>query len=397
MRRGEKWQDRVLHLAGAVPEPSGAAALVANTMGRVIFNVNAPRVRKQDVADLDAWIDEFPAARAGQLLWLVGECFPAYRMLDDGGIVWDVFSPAEVEAEGGKILKVKGVSGKAVPLGGEWKWFRLWKPDPAFRFRAWSAHRALLDVLEAMYVHQLADTAVATSRLAGAGILYWPTSLPSIPVKDGRPEEGSREYLQQKLSEAMTDSIANRGSMDAIVPLVFFADPSLEGDHKPEHVLLERPDDAAAFASRMNAYAQRYARGVELPIESVQGMGPANHWTAWVIKEDKWRFYIAPLAELVSEALERNFVQPILMENGYAKDVVDGAGVVADGTELISKPDKSDRAIRLAQLGGFMNREAVLRETGFNPETDVYDGPEPVEEGPRLSELPVEFRDTSPA
>lgn len=387
-RRSQEWQKRVLHLAGAIPEPSGAGALVRNSMNMVSLEVvGPPDPIKEAIEDA---ISGFDMGRAGELIWLVGETYPVWYQ-DGDEIVWDIHSPVEFKAEKGKPAKHYRMSdGKEEILPSGHKWYRNWQPDPARRSEAWSAHRALLDVMEAMYLHQRADTTVAKSRLAGAGILYWPTMLPSMPLRDGRPEEGSQEELQAHLSKAMTDSINDRDGLDAIVPMIVFGDPTTGENQKPDHILFERPDDAGAFASRMKAYRERYATGVELPIEAVTGVGAANHWTAWVVKEDQWRYYLSPLADIITRGLERNFAKPLARELGYSGPVK----VLANGKALIAKPDRTDAAIRLAQLGGYLSDEAVLREAGFNPETDMGSGQR--ESNGRLKELPVQFRDTSP-
>jgi hypothetical protein len=358
-------------------------------MSKIVLKVEGP---PEPIARrIEESLSGFPMGRAGELIWLVGECFPAWQTAGDQ-IEWDVHSPVEIEiGSAGNPTKHIAKSGKMEPMPADMKWFRLWQPSPSKRYESWSVNKSQLDTLEAMYLHQLADTSVATSRLAGAGILYWPTNLPSLPLRDGRPEPGSQEELQEQLSKAMTDSITDRRGADAVVPLVVFGDPTTGENQKPEHVLLERPDDAEAFERRMAAYRQKYATGVELPVESVQGVGTANHWTAWVVKEDKWRFYLAPLANIIVDALTRNYAAPVAREFGYMGPVK----VVADGTALISKPDKTDAAIRLAQLGGFLSDEAVLENTGFDPVKDKGTGIR--ESNGRLQELPVSYRDTSPS
>lgn len=392
-KRQERWQERVLELATSVPEPSGAIALIENTLNRVIFRIEG-KIRAGDQKALEKSLNAFDKGRAGMLLWLVGECYPVWRPNELGEIEWEVNSPSEVVAETNRPLKILGSDDKPRLLHSSERIYRLWRRHPKKKYMAWSPHQGLVDVLEAMYLHQLSDTAVATSRLAGAGILYWPTDLPDLPLKDnGRPERGSQQELQEQLTAAMMQSISNRNSSDAVVPLVVFGDPTLGDNFKPEHILLERPDDAKAWSERMETYTKRYARGVELPIESVQGMGPANHWTAWVIKEDKWRFYILPIAEAITGSLSKNFLRPALKELGYSMDIIKDAKVIADGSALIEKPDKSDAAIRLAQLGGYLSDEAVRRETGFNEE-DAGDG-ERAADKTRLQELPVNFRNGS--
>ena len=393
-RRGVHWQRRVLGLVSVVPEASGAGALVENSLNRIVFRVGG--VSESDAQTLESYLDTFPIGRAGMLIWYVGECFPVFKFVEDD-LKWDVLSPVEFNPpKRDTPAKMRDENGKWVEMPADMRWFRTWKPDPAIRYRPWSVHRALIDLLESMYLHQHADTAVAMSRLAGAGILWWPSNLPRMGLRDGVPEIGSQEELQMMLQEAMKQSIADRGKDEAFVPLVVFADPSGGDEQAPKHVLLERPDDAAAYKQRMEAYRGRYATSVELPVESVQGMGPANHWTAWVVKEDKWRFYLSPLAELLSVSLTNNVIKPIAEKLGIEGNPY----VIADGEALIAKPDKTDAAIRMFQLGGLSN-EAALEATGFAAE-DKPDEDERAKmletrkASPRVQELPVESRDTRP-
>lgn len=391
------WQNRVLKLVSGVPEASGAGALVRNSMSKITLEVVGEMVDGVDTmppdvkSKIEKALSSFEIGRAGQLIFFVGEMFPAWKFnIDTNEIEWQVFSPAEFQVEQGKPAKILNNSDKFVDLPPGLVWYRTWEADPSNRNKSWSPHKSLIDLLEAMYLHQLADTAVATSRLAGAGILYWPTNLPSLPLKDGRPEEGSQEELQMQLSKAMTDSINERNGADAIVPMVVFGDTN-DQNQKPEHILLERPDSATNFAARMVAYRERYATGVELPVESVTGIGAANHWTAWVVKEDKWRFYLAPIADVITKGLTRNFAKPFAQQLGYDGPI----NVVANGKALIAKPDRTDAAIRLAQIGGFLNDEAVIREAGFDPTKDAGTGIR--ESNGRLKDMPVSFRDTSPS
>lgn len=397
LRRSEQWQARVLQLATNIPESSGAIALIHNTMSMVDLTVTG--MKKPDTAVVEAMLAKFDLGRAGMLEWLVGEYYPSWTIdPTTKEIEWDIYSPVELRVKNQRDAQILSANDKYLPLDASAKWYRTWKPDPAKRFMAWSPHKGMVDLMDAMYVHQLADTAVATSRLAGAGILYWPTNLPSMPLKDGYPEPGSQEELQAMLTKAMMDTIDNRNSADAVVPVIAFGDIDQAG-MEPKHILLERPDNSHAFAERMNQYATRYARGVELPIEAVQGIGQANHWTAWVIKEEKWKFYIYPIVNNAAKGLQKNFVLPMAKILGYSEEDMKKIKVVPDGSRLIEKPDKSDAAIRLAQLGGFLSDDAVLIETGFDPATEAASVDEKAaaaaKNAARIQQMPAQYNEQS--
>lgn len=395
--RNEKWQEKILALTSSVPEPSGASAVIRSTLDKCKLVIEAD-ITEGERQEIQRQIDGFQTGRAGQLIWLVGECFPSWEEDEDGSVNWTTYSPVELKLDSNKIAKVSGLNNQDYVLTNPW--YRTWQPDIAYHLKSWSAHKSLVDVLESMYFHQLAETTVATSRLAGAGILFIPTDLPNLPLRDGRPEEGSQQELQEVLSNTMMQSITERDSSGAVVPLVMFGE---EASQKPEHVLLERPDDAHAYTERMNGMAQRYARGVELPIESTMGMGPANHWTAWIIREDKWLEYVKPIGDLLADSLTRNRLKPILRQLGKDKEVVRKAKILIDGRELITKSDLTEPAIKLAQIGGLISDEAILRATGFDPAKDKFDanadnGPNSKKDGggTRLEALPAQFRDNKP-
>lgn len=391
LRRQQKWQERVLVYADSVPEVSHASDFVAKTTGRVMIEVQDGSPANEAV--IANQLEHFPLGRAGELVFLVGECLVMFKYdRMESHTVWKVLAPGEYQIpERNKPLKIKGKSGRMEEVGPEWRYFRIWDPCRRDRFAATSPHRAMLDLLESMYVHQLADAAIATSRLAGAGILFLPNDLaPSMPrTSSGRPEPGSMEEIIENLSGAMVESLRNRSSEDAYVPFMLTGDG--EYGAMIRHILMERADDADAFASRMEEYAKRYGRSVPLPMEVVTGMGPANHWTAWKVDENTWSYYLAPLVDLILSALNEKFADPLAATLGDP-----GATVTlhADPKNVIAKPDRTDAAIRARQLG-ILSAEATLRAAGFDPVADIEPDTSMHREGGRLEELPSRFRDSA--
>lgn len=391
LRRQQKWQERVLVYADSVPEVSHAADFVAKTTAKVHILVEDGS--PQNVAVIAKQLKHFPMGRAAELIFLVGECLVMFRYkAEESHTVWKVLAPGEFEIpQRNKPLKIKGKSGKMGEVGPEWRYFRIWDPCRRDRYAATSPHRAMLDLLESMYVHQLADAAIATSRLAGAGILFLPNDLaPSMPrTESGRPEPGSMEELIENLAQAMVESLRDRTSEDAFVPFMMTGDG--EFGAMIRHILMERADDADAFASRMEEYAKRYGRSVPLPMEVVTGMGPANHWTAWKVDENTWSYYLAPLVGMILSALEERFADPLA---GLLGDPGASVTLTADPRDVVAKPDRTDAAIRARQLG-ILSAEATLRYAGFDPERDIEPDREMHRAVGRLEELPSRFRDSA--
>lgn len=369
--RADEWQRRANKLIGAIPEASASASYVNNSLRRVEFRADGitdPTVR----ATVNNQLRTLDVGRIAENLFRIGEGVIAYEYSAQAGRTkwWD-YSIFEYEATDKKAPRVKRRNGKWEDLPAERKSFRVWRPDSDERFEAHSNHRALLDVMEALFIHQLADSAVATSRLAGAGVLWFPNDeLPDAPMDSDTPEPGSQQDVARQLALAMTQSVKDRNIADAIVPYLYFG----KAEHAAglRHLLMERQDDAKAFATRMETYRRRYAGGIDLPAEVVLGLADANHWTAWKVDENTWTYYLAPLAQMIAQAIERNFVEPVARNLGY----MGATTVVPDGSEVIAKPDRTEAGIRL-RSSGTITREAAAREAGFNPE-DVETGPDPI-------------------
>lgn len=361
MRRTEDWQIRTLAYQDSVPEVAHAGSFVENTTSKVSFDVQSVDAMAARIVETE--LRSFPTGRVARNLFMVGEIIVGYKYnTDDGVTKWKAWGKRDYKYHGeNKPLEVRGKDNRWKTLDSSWKWFRIWRPDPSEMYAAWSAHKAQLDLLEALYVHQLADTAVATSRLAGAGILYIPNDeFVDMPDLDGgEPEPGSQAHFEHRLRSAMSDSLSNRNAQDAVVPLVMFG--SAEYGDAIKHVLMERRDDAEAFASRMNAYRQRYGAGIDLPEEVITGMGKTNHWAGWKVDQNTWNYYLEPLVEIISEALEKNFAKPVAQMLGATDDIQ----VVLDPTRVIVKPDRTDAAIRLFAAGA-LSAEGALEAAGFD-------------------------------
>lgn len=358
MRRAENWQVGQTTMVDAIPEVGHATRFVENTTSKSRILVEGDRANADA---LTAQLVDLPIGRVCQNLFSVGEIIVAYKF-QGGRTRWDSFAIGEYKYEKNKPLKVRGKDGKFREIDGGWNWFRVYRPDANDRFAAWSTHKPMKDLLESMYVHQLADTAVAQSRLAGAGVFYVPNDeMAQSPVMDGgQPEPGSQEHFEEVLRSAMTDSLVNRKSEDAIVPVFMFG--GAEFAEGLRHVLLERVDNAEAFARRMEAMKKRYADGIDLPAEVVTGMGESNHWASWKVDANTWQYYLEPMVEVLAQAILQNFVIPVGEKLGSNPFLL---SVTIDGSNVVTKPDKTDAAIRAHSVQA-LSAEGLLHYAGMD-------------------------------
>jgi hypothetical protein len=381
INRRKDWQKRVLHFADAVPEVGHAASYVCNSVQRVRLEVKGAGGLDQILTDM---LVDYPIGRVTENLFLVGEMLVAYKPDEDEptNVKWKSFGKEDYAIQRDKLL-LRGKGGKMEEPDPELNLFNIFRMDRADRTKVWSTHKPMLDVLEAMYVHQLADSAIATSRLAGAGILYVPNDemmdMPDVDGADAEPEPGSQAHFEQTLRNAFADSIKNREVADAYTPLIMFG--AAEYANGLKHLLTERVDNAEAYASRMRAYKERYGSGIDIPAEVVTGMGETNHWAAWKIDQNTWSYYLRPMVEMSTDALLRNFIRPVAAELGVPENAP--LRIELDPTDVIVKPDRTDAAIRLFSVGA-LSAEAAVKAAGFDP-ADVApnaDAPRSVGEQP---------------
>ena len=356
IRRRQEWQKKTMLFKDAIPEVGHAGKFVRNVTSKVSLNITVNGEESELLSDI---LKDVPMGVLCESLFFVGEAMVKFKATDVNGkkyVEWEALGDKVYKMQRGEVL-IKNEDGKWKPLEEGWEVFRIWNPDSDSRHCAYSTHKGMLDVMEGMYIHQLADIVMGKSRIANAGILYIPSDeFSESPDTDGgEPEPGSQAHFEQMLRRAMSDSIKASGSDDSIVPLVFFG--SSEFADGIRHVMMERNDDAEAFAERMQSYINRYANGVDLPAEVILGMGKSNHWSSWKVDANTWQYYIEPLCELVAESILRNVIQAP-STNAIVK-------IECDGSRAIMKPDKTDAAIR-SYAAGALSGEGVMEYAGFD-------------------------------
>jgi hypothetical protein len=352
--RQQNWQRRVFAFSDAVPEVGAAARWIYNAVNKVEFK------SENGNAAIDAELQLLDAGRIAQHLMLVGESY----LLSGEKIEnrWEELAPGEYEYEKGKS-KYRVNSGSMAPVPAGTDILRVFIPQPKDRFAADSVHRGMLDLLEALYLHQLADVTLGGSRAAWAGFQYIPANelTENPPGHKGEPEPGTREWLAQDISRFLRESITKGGDRDKVLmPYLLFGDAEYADGLK--HMLPERSDDGEGFTKRIEGYVKRYARTTGVPAEVILGYEDASHWSAYKMSEDGYRYYVAPLVKVITDVLTRLYSE-------RANSLVT---ITADPQALISKPDLTDAAIRLFQLGA-LSAEAAIVAAGFKIE-DVGSG-----------------------
>lgn len=318
----------------------------------------------------------------GVHLTIGGECYligrrpPGQTELDGGTAyelqpdqkLWEIYSPLEVQVAGKKwTIKREGMA--PIPLADDDDVIRIWRPDPASRLQPDSPFKSLLPILsEIEYLTKHVFSQIR-SRLVSAGIMVVPNNLsfPKAPAIDGVESELSEaDQFMESLGEAMMTALEDQGHPSAVVPYVLQG----EGEHIEKIKLLKFWSDLDENAMPLRQEAiHRFALGMDLPPEQVEGMGSnpgtgggtsngVSHWGAWQIEESTIKIHIEPMLDLIASAITTSYLRPVIgipptQRVGYST------------TALRLRPDRSKEAITLNQML-LLSDEATVLENGFD-------------------------------
>jgi hypothetical protein len=260
---------------------------------------------------------------------------------------------------------------------------KVWQRHPRHRWEADAPTRAVLSTLREIDLLTQHVHASAVSRLAGAGLLVLPLEtefpgsqrIPTPPIEGAvepepdpdaevEPAPSGADLFVDTLVQTMTVPIADRGSAAAVVPLVI----QVPGEYvdKVKWLTFSTGFDQRIIALRDNA-VKRLALGLDMPPEILTGMADVNHWNAWQIEESAITLHIAPLAEVMCDALTRGYLVTALRSEGFSVDDINSVMFWYDVTDLTVRPDRSAQATEAydrIELSG----EAYVRELGLSPD-----------------------------
>lgn len=315
----------------------------------------------------------------GTHLTIAGECFVVARAIQAnedvdgdplavGGTLWEVVSRLEMQVVGNKWTIKYGSGAQSVDLSDDDLVIRIWIPHPERRIEADSPFRSLLPILNEIEWLTRHIFAQLQSRLAGAGILFVPQGMtfPAPPATDGEQTIPSNEAegLMLALADGMMPPIKDPGSPSAVIPIVITAPDESIDKVKLLHFWSEL--DAASLSMR-SAAIHRFAVGMDMPPEQVEGMssnkgtggGASNgvsHWGAWQVEEATIKMHVEPMLELVVNALTVSYLRPAVETDEQ---------ITYNTAALRLRPDRSREAIELYNLG-LISGEVVVRENGFD-------------------------------
>lgn len=178
--------------------------------------------------------------------------------------------------------------------------------------------------------------------------------------------EGTREEFHAEMIKALSDPINNPKSIAQIVPMLLFG--KAEYLEEIRHLDLSRDFDSQVTDLILRIEG-RVRQGLDIPIEVLEGIGTANHWSSWAINANWVRNHIQPILNIILDTLTRRVYWPKLQAAGiqsYEKYCFS-----ADTTMLAGQPNLAKNALD-AHRAGALSHEALLRYLGFSP-SDMAD------------------------
>ena len=395
----QHWQIEAYRHINICGEARYAATLFSSMAGRAELGVSEPQslARKpvwvMDGAEVDLLNEIAPTVRDRSKLIrdymlhyvIAGECYLIARdkvETDPGepGVIWEIVAVTELRRVGDD-WEVRHENNNYLKLSKDDPVIRLWNPDPEDRQKAWSPFRSLLPTLiEIEWLTRHIFTQVR-SRLMSSGVWFLPDNLTFPPPPPESVNGGTEAMASMNDAELLMLSLAASSTAllegdDVAFPSVIMADPmALAAVDQSKLIQFWSNIDDAAMILRSDA-VRRFALGMDMPPEQVLGSsglavtgaagsaGSVNHWGVWANEEQTISAHIEPALDV--------FVGSLTM--AVLRNAVEGSPYVFayDTTSLRMRQDRSKEAMEWYDRG-VLKADVALRETGFDPASDIMD------------------------
>lgn len=252
--------------------------------------------------------------------------------------------------------------------------FRVWEPDDEWFNLADCALKGCLDAADTLAL--LSAQVQAEARSGTPALVFCvPNELsiqsarPTEPaVADGEPADPFQRELEEHL-----DGAGDPTSRKTLIPLLMRG----PGEHMtPDRLrtidLSRKPDPTVD--NRLVATVLRLARGMDAPVEVLQGFMATTFNNAEAISEDTWADYLQPRATFLADAVTVGFFRGALVRAGVNPDLAERIFCWYDASDLVAQPNRennADGAYDRNEISGAAYRQAK----GF----DDADAPEALE------------------
>ena len=213
----------------------------------------------------------------------------------------DELRPKTMKGPGGQTLYERIEAPGAVPkdIPPDALVLRVWQPHPAWGQLADSSVRAVREILEELVLLTRDIRGQALSRLAAAGLLIVPSEIDYADDDNASEDTDEGDAFTRDLIRTLSAAIADKATAAAVTPFVLRAAYDL--CDRIRHIEFRRPRDIESSEKRKET-VQRFAQGVDLPVEIVLGHASTTLSNAWQIDETLYKAYVEPKALLLTDA-----------------------------------------------------------------------------------------------
>lgn len=248
---------------------------------------------------------------------------------------------------------------------------RFHRRDPRHSGDATSSLRRVAAACrEVVLLTQLVEATIKSHIPAGILLVADELSLPA-GTEDETGDDEEIDPLLEVLTEHLSAPIEDRQSAASLVPLLLNA-PAETLDKALKLVKLdaERMDPERIIGLRENALG-RIATGIDLPPETMTGLGDVNHWGAATIDKGFIERHVVPPGERIAQFLTIAYLRRVLMDQeGWDPARAERFEFGFDPSALLSRADKAASADSLHR-DRILSDDARIRAHGFDPEKDM--------------------------
>lgn len=296
--------------------------------------------------------------RFGQNYVIDGQCFfVGYN--GRGGLNMEVLSMRELMSDGSTYRRRAAIGFTPTPLPRGTKVSRVWRRHPEFSDLAETPLEALLEDMDTLIFLNQALRARVRSRLASSGVVFLPNSL--VSVSDANRPDGTDlpvDQVTRDLLEAMANAVDNPDSPDAAMPIVLRGPD--EAGERIKHIVFDRTIDETEMQLRREL-RQNILIALDAPKEIAEGLGSTSSWNASSIQMQMWEHTVAPMGDVMWEALTRMMLRPWMEKNG-----VEGRYRWRVNRDSVQIRNNEDEKTRVALDRGLISDTTARRRLGFS-------------------------------
>lgn len=296
--------------------------------------------------------------RFGQNYVVDGQCFfVGYN--NKMGVNIEVLSTRELSSEGQKYQRRAAIGFTPTYLPRGTKVSRVWRRHPEYSDLAETPLEALIDDMDTLIFLNQALRARVRSRLASSGVVFLPNSL--VSVSDAQRPDGSDlpvDQVTRDLLEAMANAVDNPDSPDAAMPIVLRGPD--EAGERIKHIVFDRTIDETEMSLRREL-RKNILIAMDAPQEIADGIGSASSFNASSIQMQMWEHTVAPIGDVMWEALTRMMLRPWLEKNG-----VEGRYRWRVNRDSVQIRNNEDEKTRSALDRGLISDAVARRKLGFS-------------------------------